>query len=110
MEAGKVPSLLGQEMFRGHVTSYRVDSFEDVVIFLHDVEACLAKLNPEQQGLVSRIALQEFTVEETASRLGIRPKTVVRRYRQSIDRLTRVFLQVKMIEPQPCCQVEGLVH
>ena len=32
MEAGKVPSLLGQEMFHGHVTSYRVESFEDVVI------------------------------------------------------------------------------
>jgi hypothetical protein len=32
MEAGKVPSLLGQEMFRGRVTSYRVESFDDVVI------------------------------------------------------------------------------
>lgn len=32
MEAGKVPSLLGREMFRAKVTSYRVESFEDVVI------------------------------------------------------------------------------
>ena len=31
MEAGKVPSLLGREMFRAKVTSYRVESFEDVV-------------------------------------------------------------------------------
>ena len=31
MEAGKVPSLLGKEMFRAKVTSYRVESFEDVV-------------------------------------------------------------------------------
>jgi hypothetical protein len=32
MEAGRAPSLLGREMFRGKVTSYRVHSFEDVVI------------------------------------------------------------------------------
>ena len=32
MEAGKVPALLGKEMFRGKVTNYRVKSFEDVVI------------------------------------------------------------------------------
>jgi hypothetical protein len=32
MEAGKVPSLLGQEMFRGNVTSCRVDGFDDVVM------------------------------------------------------------------------------
>lgn len=37
MEAGKVPSLLGKEMFRAKVTSYRVESFEDVVIVLREV-------------------------------------------------------------------------
>lgn len=45
MEAGKVPSLLGQEMFHGNVTSYRVESFEDVVIFLHDVGKCLERVS-----------------------------------------------------------------
>ena len=32
LEAGRAPSLLGREMFRGQVTSYRVHSFEDVVM------------------------------------------------------------------------------
>ena len=45
MEAGRVPSLLGRELFRGHVTSHTVHSFEDVVIYVHDVEKCLAKLD-----------------------------------------------------------------
>lgn len=31
LEAGKVPSLLGREMFRAKITNYRVESFEDVV-------------------------------------------------------------------------------
>jgi hypothetical protein len=55
MEAGKVPSLLGKEMFRGKVTSYRVESFEDSVIFVHDVERCLVRLDVRQQTLISRI-------------------------------------------------------
>ena len=32
MEAGRTPSLLGRELFRGKVTSYNVRSFEDVVM------------------------------------------------------------------------------
>jgi hypothetical protein len=47
MEAGRAPPLLGREMFRGKVTSYRVHSFEDVVIFVHDVETCLKKLDEQ---------------------------------------------------------------
>jgi hypothetical protein len=98
MEAGKVPSLLGQEMFHGNVTGYRVESFEDVVIFLHDIEKCLDKLDTEQQHLISRIALQEYTLGETAELMGLKPRTVVRRYGQAVDCLTSVFLSVKMLE------------
>ena len=100
MEAGKVPSLLGKEMFRAKVSSYRMTSFEDIVIFIHDVGRCLEWLDEEQQQLVARIALQEYTIDETAELTGLRPKTVVRRYRQAIDRLTRIFLAVEMLHPQ----------
>jgi len=104
MEAGKVPSLLGQEMFRGKVTNYKVDSFEDVVIYIHDVGKCLEKLDKEQQDLISRISLQQYTLSETAAMLGLKPRTVIRRYGQAVDTLTRIFLDVKMLEPLKCCQ------
>jgi hypothetical protein len=42
IEAGRLPSLLGREFFRGHVSHYQVTTFEGVVIFVHDVETCLA--------------------------------------------------------------------
>jgi hypothetical protein len=108
MEAGKVPSLLGQEMFRGKVTSYRVGSFVDSVIFVHDVERCIGKLDEEQQYLISRIAVQQYTLGEAASLLGLRPRTVVRRYGLAVDQLTRVFLGAQMLEPQKCCQEGGI--
>jgi hypothetical protein len=59
MESGKVPSLLGKEMFRGNVTSCRVGGFDDAVIFVHDVKRCLEKLDEQQQRLVTRIAVQQ---------------------------------------------------
>lgn len=104
MEAGKVPSLLGREMFRAKVTSYRVESFEDVVIFLYDIERCLERLDPEQQRLIARISLQEYTLLEAAAMLGLPPRTAIRRYCRALDRLTRIFLEAEMLEPLKRCQ------
>src|SRR5512146_1605697 len=70
MELGRVPSLLGREFFRSRITSYRMQSFEDVVIFVHDVERCLEKLDQSSQMLIARIGLQEYSYEEAARLLG----------------------------------------
>jgi len=100
LESGKVPSLLGQEMFRGKVTSYKVECFDDVVIFLHDIGRCIDRLEPEQQDLISRIALQEYSIAEAAALLHLPPRTTVRRYARALDRLTRIFIAVKILMPQ----------
>jgi Sigma-70, region 4 len=107
MEAGRAPSLLGREMFRGKVTSYRVHGFDDVVIFVHDVETCLAKLDQGQQYLIKRIALQEYTQQETAGVMGLCLKTVARRYARALDELTEIFLKRKLLDPQKACQGVG---
>jgi Sigma-70, region 4 len=104
MECGRAPSLLGREMFRGKVTSYRVHSFEDVVIFVHDVEKCLAKLDIEQRQLVERVALQEYTIREAAGLLGLGLNTVVRQYARALDLLTRSLLDAQLLDPMKCCQ------
>jgi len=104
MEKGRVPSLLGREMFRGHVTSYRVHGFDDVVIFVHDVERCLTKLTETQQMLIERIALQEYTQGEAARLMGMSLRTVVRRYAEAVDLLTSIFLEAGLLEPLLACQ------
>lgn len=106
MEAGRVPSLLGREMFRGKVTNYKVQSFEDVVIFVHDVGKCLAKLDRLQQQLIVRIALQEYSQGETAGLTGLSLRTVSRKYVEALDRLTQIFLKEKLLEPMMECQVD----
>lgn len=100
-ESGRVPSMLGRELFRSKVTSYRVQSFDDVVIFCIDVERCVAKLEKEQQELIKRISLQEYTQGETASLLGMSLRDVVRKYGAALDRLTSVFLKAGMLEKLP---------
>lgn len=104
MEAGRVPSMLGREMFRGRVTSYRVRSFEDVVIFRLDMERCLRKLDTEEMQLIRRIGLQEYTQGEAALMLGMSLRTCVQRYGQALDRLTGLLLECRMLEPLEGCQ------
>ncbi len=106
MEAGKVPSLVGQEILRSHATSCRVEGFDDAVIFRHDVDHCLERLDTLEQRLVRHLAIEQYTVNETAAATGLNQRTVIRRYNLALDRLTEIFLQVKMLEPQKFCQEE----
>ena len=99
MESGRVPSLLGRELFRGNVTSCKVAAFDDSLIFVHDVGNCLAALDPGLRHLVRRIALEGYTQQETAAMLGLGLRTVVRRYAEAIDKLTQVLLNRRLLEP-----------
>lgn len=104
IQSGRVPSLLGRELFRGHVTSYRVHSFEDSVIFCFDVEKRLGRLPVMDQQLIKRIALQEYTQGEAAGMLGLSLRNCIRQYGYALDALTEMFLEAKMLEPLKSCQ------
>jgi hypothetical protein len=104
MESGRAPSLLGREMFRGHVTHYKVQGFDDVVIFVHDVDRCLSLLDGEESLLILRIAIQEYTQGETAEMLKLPIRTLVRRYERALDVLTRLFLDRRLLQPLAACQ------
>jgi hypothetical protein len=99
METGRVPSILGREFFRSRVTSYSASSFEDVVIFVHDVERCLEKLDPLSGELIGRIVLQGFSQDEVARRLGCCRQTIIRRFPDALDRLSEIFLSVGILKP-----------
>jgi sigma-70-like protein len=103
MEIGKVPSLLGDFSFRGKSSNRKGYTFEDSVIFVHDVERCLERLNRLERELVCRIALQEYTLAETAELTGLSIRTVVRRYSEALDRLTQVFLRLELLQVPGAC-------
>ena len=97
MEMGRTPSVLGNCVFRGRVSSYRFHSFEDPVIFVLDIEKCIKRLDPYAQSLIGRIALQEYSQGETAAILGQSLRSVVRRYAEAIDLLTGMFLRCGLL-------------
>jgi hypothetical protein len=70
VELGRLPSLLGREFFRTRVTSYRDWTFEERVIFVHEVASGLAQLGGFEHKLIAKIALQDYTQNETARLLG----------------------------------------
>lgn len=101
LEAGRLPSLLGREFFRTRFTGYQAHTFEDVVIFVHDVEACLEELDPSDQELIAMIALQEHSQAEVAKLLGCTRRSVVRQYAETLDRASEVLLRRRIMDTFP---------
>jgi RNA polymerase sigma factor (sigma-70 family) len=110
MEAGRVSSLMGREVIGGKASSYRVHGFDDTVIFRLDVEKCLRKLDPKERGIIRRVAIQEYTQAEAAELLGISLRTVVNQYGRALDKLTRILLDTRLLEPLRVCQAAAVAR
>lgn len=104
MEAGRVPSMMGREVIGGKASSYRIHGFDDAVIFRLDVEKCLQQLDDKDREVIRRVAIQEHTQGEAAALMGISLRTCVTRYGQAMDRLTRILLRARLLEPLRGCQ------
>lgn len=100
MELGRTPCVLGTLVFRGRVSSYRIRSFEDLVILIFDVEKCLKRLDPESQAAVAHIALENYTYEEAGQITGTSRAGIARIYGTALDRLTQWFLECGLLKPE----------
>lgn len=98
METGRLPSILGREFFRAKVTSYTVVTFEDRVIFVHDMEKCLAKLDGFSQQLIARHILQEHDQAATGRLLNCTERTVRAWVPVALDLLSEILLEVGLME------------
>lgn len=100
MQVGRVPCVLGNMSFRSRVSSYRMTTFEDRVIFIFDVEKCLKRLDGRAQEVVARIALENYSPMETAALTGESVRSVARVYGAALDRLTQLFLACELLQPR----------
>ncbi|HEV8524295.1 MAG TPA: ECF-type sigma factor [Terriglobales bacterium] len=92
LEVGRLPSLLGRELIRSR-NDTRVPSFEDAVIFVHDVERCLKLLDPWHRRLIACMVFQNYSQHEAARVLHCSPRTVRNRFPEAVDELTRLFVE-----------------
>jgi hypothetical protein len=101
LEAGRLPSLLGRELFRAKITAFTATTFEARVIFLHDVEKCLDRLKSFDRELVARVLLQEYDHESAARILQCTRRTLERRLPELIDELSESLLRSDLLERLP---------
>ncbi|GEM_PF-1715679 len=92
VEVERVPSLLGREFFRTRITSYSSSTFEDLVIFVHDVEQILEKLQAHEKRLIVAIVFQDYTRREAGAMLGYGERTMQRRFYEAVDHISELFL------------------
>ena len=97
MLVGRAPAILGEPIGRGWVSSRKVKTFEDAVIFVLDIERCLKKLRPVDQAILSRMVLQEYTHAETAAMLGVSVRAISYKYKQALDSLTEMLLHAGLL-------------
>jgi DNA-directed RNA polymerase specialized sigma24 family protein len=116
VELGRLPSLLGREFFRARVSRYDAQTFEDTVIFVHDVECCLESLDAADRIVIAMLALEQYTQEEAAHWLHCTQRTIVRHYGEALDRLSEIFLKREllallpgesMVETKACQEATG---
>jgi hypothetical protein len=107
IEVGRMPSLLGREFFRTRVTAYRSATFEDMVIFVHDVERSLDQLSEFDKKLIAKIVLQEYPQEEAARLIGCGQRHVARCYVEALDRVSELFLKRRLLLRLPSVKPEA---
>jgi hypothetical protein len=107
IETGRMPSLLGREFFRAKVTSYTVVTFEDRVIFVHDMEKCLDRLDEFSRQLIARHILQEHDRWATAKLLHCNEKTVRRYTPVVLDVLSEILIDVGLMKRLESTQINS---
>lgn len=101
VEVGRLPSLLGREFFRSRITSYSMMSFEDIVVFVLDVEMALERLDPLQRRLIAMSVLEDYSFPEVARLMPCPLRTVEREVPEALDHLSRFFLDGGLIRTLP---------
>ncbi len=101
IEIGRLPNLLGREVFRARTSLRGGGAFENAVILVHDMERCLDALDALSRTLIVRIVFQDFTHRETARLLHCNLRTISRRFPESLDLLSALLLRRQLLQPFP---------
>jgi hypothetical protein len=99
VDVGRLPSILGGLCFRARVSSYKLHTFEDAVIFVHDIERVFDRIQRLHMEIIAGVVLLEYSVPEAALRLGITVQRAERRYATALDSLSSALLEVGLLRP-----------
>ncbi len=96
-QVGRLPSLLCREFFRAKVSHHAIPSFEEQIVFVRDVEMCVARLSDEAAELIQLIGLYDFSRDEIAAMLHRSRSWVNQRVAEAVDSLSEIFLRARIL-------------
>lgn len=99
IDIGRLPSILGGLCFRARVSSYRLHTFEDAVIFVHDIERVFERIPRQAMEIIAGVVLLEYSIPEAARQLGITVQRAERRYASAVDSLSAALLDAGLLRP-----------
>jgi hypothetical protein len=99
VDIGRLPSILGGLCFRARVSCYKLNTFEDAVIFVHDIERVFERIERHLLEIIAGVVLLDYSVPEAALRLGITVQRAERRYFAALDSLAGVLIEVGLLRP-----------
>jgi AraC-like DNA-binding protein len=97
-QIGRVPSIMGREFFRAKVSHHAIPSFEEQAVFVHDVEAALARLNERDGELIALVGLFHYSMDDVATMLGRSRSYVAQHFADSVDQLAEIFLKTGLLK------------
>ncbi len=95
---GRMPSLLGREIFRSRMDCKPARAFEDSVLFVCDVERCLRELEPLDQRILAFCILEDHSEWDAARRFHCHQGEVSRRLGRSLDALYETFCRIGLMK------------
>jgi len=97
---GRMPSLIGREIFRAKVRSTPARALEDAVLFVCDVERVLQNLEAYDQRLIAFCVLEDHSEWEAARVFHRSQVEVSRRLGEVLDLLHETFCRLGLL-PRP---------
>lgn len=104
LSLGRMPSLVGREIFRTQVRAHPPAAFENAVLFVCDVEKCLSELEPFEQRLIAYCVLENRSEWEASRQFRASQGFISRRLSHALDFLYVTFCRRGILPPLP----EGL--
>lgn len=97
LQLGRMPSLLGREIFRSRAQFQPARAFEDSVVLVCDVERCLGQLEPFDQKILAFCVLEDHSEWHAARCFHCSQAEISRRLGRSLDSLHETFCRTGLL-------------
>jgi hypothetical protein len=101
LAVGRLPSLLGHDLALPSHEGHPRYAIEDDVLFICDVERCIACLPLRSRLLIAICVFENVRQSELAQSSGLHPMMVSRLFDEALDRLHAEFCRRGVLMPLP---------